>query len=112
MLLTWDKKAWILARAQRGAIAVRCCRYASAYLEQGTWSILTGFNFAEQCTVIISLVNTPFWVFIWILIMVEPTIKLVIVESMAKEAFDRRPPDGDMIRRSSLELHDALLGLH
>lgn len=31
---------------------------------------------------------------------------------MAKEPFDPRPPDGNMIRRSSLELHDALLHLH
>ena len=44
--------------------------------------------------------------------MVEPTIKLAIVEPMAKEPFDRRPPDEDTIRRPLLELHDALLNLH
>ena len=44
--------------------------------------------------------------------MVEPTIKLAIVESMANEPFDRRPPDDDTIRRSLLDLHDSLLHLH
>lgn len=44
--------------------------------------------------------------------MVEPTIKLAIVESMANEPLIGRPSDEDMIRRSLLELHDALLHLH
>jgi hypothetical protein len=44
--------------------------------------------------------------------MVEPSIKLAIVESMAKEPLLGRPSDEDMIRRPLLELHDALLQLH
>ena len=44
--------------------------------------------------------------------MVEPSIKLAIVESMAKEPLLGRPSDEDMIRQPLLELHDALLHLH
>ena len=44
--------------------------------------------------------------------MVEPTIKLAIVGSMAKEPLLGRPSDDDMIRQPLLELHDALLHLH
>jgi hypothetical protein len=44
--------------------------------------------------------------------MVEPTIKLAIVESMAKEPLLGRPPDEYGIRRSLHELHDALLHLY
>lgn len=43
---------------------------------------------------------------------VEPTIKLVIVELMAKEPLLGRPSDEDTNRRPLLELHDALLHLH
>ena len=46
-----------------------------------------------------------------VLTMVEPTIKLAIVESMAKEPLIGRPSDEDMIR-PLLELHDALVHLH
>jgi len=44
--------------------------------------------------------------------MVEPTIKLAIVQSMAKEPLRGRQSDEDMIRGPLLELHDALLHLH
>ena len=44
--------------------------------------------------------------------MVEPTIKLAIVVSMAKEPLIGRPSDEETIRRPLLELHDALLHLH
>jgi len=44
--------------------------------------------------------------------MVEPAIKSAIVESMAKEPFDRRLAQADGLRRSLLDLHDALLRLH
>ena len=44
--------------------------------------------------------------------MVEPALKLAIVDCMVKEPFLRRTADEDGIRRSLLELHDALLNLH
>ena len=47
-----------------------------------------------------------------VLTMVEPRIKLAIVESMAKEPLRGRPSDEDTIRRPLLELHDALVHLH
>ena len=70
------------------------------------------YELAKQNTGIISLVNTLFWVLIGVLTMVEPAIKLAIVETMAKEPLLGRPSDEDMIRRPLLELHDALLHLH
>jgi len=44
--------------------------------------------------------------------MVEPAIKLAIVESMVKEPRLGSPSDEDAIRRPLLELHDVLLHLH
>jgi hypothetical protein len=58
------------------------------------------------------LVNTPFRVLLYTPTLVVPDTELAIVAIMAKELLDRRPADGHGIRRSLLELHDALLHLH